>query len=115
MKKLIILCCFFPALSLAASDEAEAIRSAVKGNLKDVKACYESSLKQKPENEGKIVVDWVVSDTGEVTKAVINEAKTTLNDTTVHLCITDKIKTWKFPAAPKGQLVTVSYPFVFTN
>ena len=115
MKIFFILCCIFPALCLAESDVAVAIRAEVKGHLNDVKACYVSSLKQKPENEGKIVVDWEVSETGEVTKAVINEAKSTLKDTAVHLCITEKFKTWKFPAAPKGQVVTVSYPFVFTK
>ncbi|MDZ4660023.1 MAG: AgmX/PglI C-terminal domain-containing protein [Pseudomonadota bacterium] len=110
-----ILLILFLSTSSFAATEREDVRSVVKEHLKDVKICYSEALAKKPEIEGKVVVDWTVSDTGAVTKVSINDAKTTLKDLEVQSCITEKFKSWKFPPAQKDQVITVSYPFVFTR
>ncbi len=39
----------------------------------------------------------------------------TLGDSTVESCVTDRVLEIRFPAPKGGGTVTVSYPFVFKN
>jgi outer membrane biosynthesis protein TonB len=70
---------------------------------------------KNPNLEGELIIDWSVNDKGGVEEAQINEAKSTLTDANVEACVVGKLRSWKFPSAPKGQVVKVSYPLVFTN
>lgn len=72
------------------------------------------SLDKSPNTEGKVVLTWTINDEGNVTKVVVNENSTTLKDADLHNCMTRKLKLWKFPPAPKGELVEVNYPFKFS-
>ncbi len=115
MKKIFLSLILTIPMAATASNGKEGIRSKIKEHLPEIQACYKNSLTQSPDNKGKIVVDWEVNDLGDVTKVTVNEKKTTLKDATVHSCITNNFKSWKFPPAPKGQVVTASYPFVFSK
>lgn len=114
MKSIIFILCIFSRFSFATSNR-EVVQKKVKDHMKEITSCYSASLKKNPEIEGKIVVDWEINDAGEVIKISVNGDKTTLNDSTLHSCITDKFKTWKFPPAPKGQIFAISYPFIFSK
>lgn len=81
--------------------------------MQEVKVCYENSLKQNPDLEGTVIVDFKIDDTGSVKNTKANTSKSSLKDEKVHRCITEKMSTWKFPAAPKGQVAVISYPFRF--
>lgn len=117
MKKYLVLAtlAIIPSLSNGASIDKESIRAVVVDNIKYVQTCYETALANNSTLRGKLVVDWIVNDKGDVEKATVNDAKTTLKDPTFLACAVGKLKTWKFPAAPKGQIVNVSYPFLFSN
>jgi outer membrane biosynthesis protein TonB len=102
------------SVSFGSTPESEAIRSKIKEHLKEVQTCY-APVAQSAESKGKVVVEWEVNDAGDVAIVSVNDAKTTLKNTTLHTCIIDKLKTWKFPAAPKGQTTAVSFPFIFSK
>lgn len=114
MKLVWIIVLLFPAMVFAKADQ-EAIRRVIRQHLGEVKSCYEASLAQNPGLTGKIVMDFEINDTGAVKKAEVNESKSSLKDLEVRKCLTDKFLTWKFKAAPKGELVAVSYPFEFSK
>ncbi len=114
MKFLTFLFVLFPSLSFA-TDIRESIRAKIQEHLADVRVCYSDSLEKNPLNEGTIVVNWDVNEAGAVTKVGVDEAKTTFKDKAVQTCITDKFKTWTFPAPTKGHVVSVTYPFTFSS
>jgi TonB family protein len=87
----------------------------VKEHSEVVRACYTEALKKDVSLKGKLVVDWDVNDAGDVSRAEVNTAKSTLKSEAINNCLVEKLKSWKFaPApAPKGEVVSVSYPFSF--
>lgn len=101
-------------ISFAQVDK-EAIRRKIKDHFPEVKECYSNSLKEKPELQGKVVVNFDVDDTGSVKNAKTDEVKSTLKDEKFNSCLTEKMQAWKFPAPPKGQIANISYPFIFTK
>ena len=103
------------------SEEAEAIggldkaliAAVVQANLGQIKHCYEKQLLIDSNIFGKIVMQWTINKEGLVPQASVK--KSTMNNTAVESCITNKIKTWEFPK-PKGNgQVSVSYPFLFKS
>lgn len=106
--------------SLIAGDEPsivsgtidkEAIRRVVQANLKQIKACYEKGLNREPGLYGKIVIQWTIGPGGHVLEAGIKS--TTMNSSEVENCSVARLRTWKFPEPPAGEVAVVSYPFVF--
>ena len=87
------------------------IDSNIEKDSKDYKKCYEIALAKNPEIEGRTIVNFVISGEGKVTSAKIN--RTSINDETLNLCITDITKKIQFPAPKGGGIVIVNYPFVF--
>jgi hypothetical protein len=44
-----------------------------------------------------------------------NVSQTSLHNATVERCITQKIRTWKFPEPKGGGIVIVNYPFILKS
>jgi hypothetical protein len=65
----------------------------------------------KTNQAGKVDLGWIIDETGRVSKIMVVEDKTSLKDKALHTCLMDTVKSWTFPAAPKGQEVKVIYPF----
>lgn len=103
------------AVSYEADPQAEQAKAAVSAHSNEVRMCYRDNAKKIKGAEGKIVVDFEVNDQGVLTKSEINEKKTTLKNEVLTKCLVEKIKTWMFPAAPKGKVTAFSYPFAFKN
>lgn len=93
------------------SIDKEAIRRVVLANLKQIKACYEKGLNRDPSLYGKIVIQWTIGPGGRVTEA--RTKSTTMNSSEVENCAVARLRTWKFPEPPAGELADVAYPFVF--
>jgi outer membrane biosynthesis protein TonB len=91
--------------------DKEAIRRVVQANLKQIKACYERGLNRDPSLYGKIVIQWTIGPGGRVLEAGIKN--TTMNSAEVESCAVARLRTWKFPEPPAGEVAVVSYPFVF--
>jgi hypothetical protein len=62
---------------------------------------------------GKLTVTWDIDDTGAAKN--FREKAKQLNDRKLFECVTNEMKFWKFPSAPKGETATVNYPFVFAS
>lgn len=78
-----------------------------------IRVCYERELARQPKLAGTVVVHFRVTAKGVVTKARINEKRTTLASKGVGACIVRQISTLKFPAKGESEL-TVNYPFKFS-
>lgn len=87
--------------------DAERVRAVVKGYFGNITACYERRLKEIPNLQGRIEVEWVV-DGGEAMDIWVLNNST--RDRQLAECIADSIDTWHFPADVVG--FSVVYPFV---
>jgi len=95
--------------SFEGTIDKDAIRRVVLENMRQIKACYDRALNKDPALHGKIVMSWVLNDKGRVTSA--NVSSTTMNSSEVEQCMISRLKTWQFPATPKGQEADITYPF----
>ncbi len=88
----------------------EIIRQVIASHRDQIKYCYSQELNRNPNLAGKVAVKFTISPKGYVTQASV--AQTTLNNAAVENCITQKIRTWKFPEPKGGGIVIVNYPFI---
>lgn len=115
-KALFVLFSLFVATKIFAYEtdpQQELFKAAVSAHNNEIKMCYRDNLKKMKGGEGKVVIEFEVNDQGVLTKSAINEKKTTLKNEFLFECMQAKIKTWVFPAAPKGKALSVSYPYIF--
>jgi len=105
-----ILFFLLPGLLLAATPEQK-IKQEVALHLKELNGCYSESGDTR---KGTVVMTWSVNDKGEVVMAKAT-IKSTLRNLGIHLCLASRLKAIKFPPAPKGKVVPVSYTFDFTK
>lgn len=90
--------------------DADAVRKVVRKYTGQIKYCYERRLKENPSLEGRVEVQWTISD-GRVTSASL--FTNTTGDDELGSCIVSKIKKWRFPADQvEGEVI---YPFVLTG
>ncbi|MFN7130753.1 MAG: AgmX/PglI C-terminal domain-containing protein [Myxococcales bacterium] len=91
-----------------------AIRSAVQAILPDVRACYEEGLKNDPDLEGRVVVEFEIEardGKGRVVSGHVFDAET--QSPFFEACVLSKISGAQFDAPEGGGTVKVRYPFVF--
>jgi hypothetical protein len=93
--------------------DREAIRRVIRANLSSIRACYEKELNRHPDLMGKIVLTWEIGEQGRVISASTKSNE--LGNKDVADCITEKLKTWRFPEPPANTTAEVSYPFLFSN
>jgi hypothetical protein len=93
--------------------DPELIRKVVHDHRAQIRACYELELNQKPKLAGKVTSAWTIDSNGVVTESHV--AESTLGDKNVERCVTNRIKTWRFPLPKGGGEVFVTYPFLFTR
>ena len=105
---LVFVSLLVPSLA-SAYISPEFIRRVVREHLGEILACYEESVRRRPDLAGRVVVRWVIGRDGRVTGATIIQS--TLGDTAVEQCIATKIASWTFPETAAGA-ITVNYPFV---
>jgi hypothetical protein len=90
----------------------EQVSSVVSKHLQKVQSCYERALVRDNSLSGRIVFDWVVTDSGGVRDVRVRSS--TLSDPAVATCIRNEVAGWAFPQ-PDGGEVTISYPFLFRS
>jgi len=89
----------------------EAIRRVVRRHINEVKFCYASALNSGLKEEGKVIVWFLISPDGTVSRSKIKSSQFGQNN--VASCVERTVLRWQFPK-PKGDgVVEVSYPFVF--
>ncbi len=87
-----------------------AINATIAKYLNQVRRCYETQLKTKPELQGLVEMSFEINSTGMLNFA--NVKRTTLNDAATEKCISEKMMTWQFPKPKGGVVVPVKYPFM---
>ena len=90
----------------------EAIAKVVRKHLREIQYCYEKNLLLNSKLAGKLIMEWTITISGSV--SVVKTKSNTMATPAVAMCISAKIKRWKFPR-PKGGIVVVSYPFIFNS
>ncbi len=91
----------------------ETIRRAIGQHINEVRFCYTQALIGKPELQGRVTVQFVISPAGTVMTAVVKDSD--LGDFKVASCVADVVKRVVFPQPEGGGLVQVSYPFVLSQ
>jgi hypothetical protein len=84
------------------------IKRYVKRNLAKIEYCYETELLVKPNLEGTVSVQFLITSTGTVSSAVGAGM-----DANVAKCVAGVVKNIEFPAPKSGGNVQVNYPFTF--
>ena len=88
------------------------IDEVVKRHMNQIRYCYQRALTRSPDLSGKVTVKFVIGGDGSVSSAKVR--RSTLHDSAVETCITNRFMRFSFPE-PKGNgMVIVSYPFVFS-
>jgi TonB family protein len=97
-------------VSVRGSLDKEIIRRTIRRHINEVKFCYEQELVRKPSLGGRIMVQFMISATGQVISSVLQSS--TMGNPRVESCTLQAVKRWPFPQPNGGGLVLVSYPFV---
>lgn len=93
--------------------DKEAIRRVIRANLTAIQKCYERELNRTPDLVGKLVIEWDIGEQGVVLRTGVRSNE--LGSREVANCLMARLKTWRFPEPPANEVVTVAYPFVFSN
>lgn len=87
------------------------IQKVVRQHSGELRACYEKELAKVKGLNGRVVVVWIISPQGAVSKALVKES--TIKNKAVENCVVNSIKFWRFPVPKGGGMVQIEYPFVF--
>ena len=99
--------------SFEGSMDREAIKRVVQRHLRQLKTCYDRVLDKDPTAEGKVVLNWTILAGGSVGTA--RSVSSEINSKTMLNCMNSRLRSWKFPSPPDGQIGDITYPFVFTS
>ncbi|CAN5485242.1 hypothetical protein BH10BDE1_BH10BDE1_24980 [soil metagenome] len=93
--------------------DKEAIRRVIRANERIIRTCYERELNRTPDLVGKLTIEFDIGEKGVVLRAAVKVNE--LGNRAVADCLTSRLKTWRFPEPPTNEVVTVAYPFAFSN
>lgn len=87
------------------------IKNTIVSKQGEFQRCYDTILQSKPETQGRILVHWIISVSGQVSDVKIIESS--VNDPMLENCVSQIILSLPFPPPYVGQRVNVEYPFSF--
>jgi TonB family protein len=96
--------------SVRGALDKEIVRRIIRRHINEVKFCYEEELVKKPALSGRLLVQFMISGTGQVISSVLQSS--TMGNAKVESCTVQAVRRWSFPQPQGGGMVTVSYPFV---
>ena len=88
----------------------ETVKKVIAKNDGPIWNCYEQVLKQQSDLKGRIVVKFVISMSGTVQSAAIEQDS--VGSTVLAACVLSRVKNLKFPI-PEGGSAFMSHPFIF--
>lgn len=91
----------------------EAVRRVVLAHLGALHDCYRAAASQPPPDAQHFALRWRIEPDGTVSVATIEPAGA-LPLRELRACLTDVVRTWRFPAH-EGGVVTITYPMVFAS
>lgn len=99
------------SMAVSGNIDQDAVRRAIEKYMSKIRYCYEKALLSKPSMSGGVRLEWKVNPGGRASGVKV--VQSSLNDATLHGCVSNVITTIPFPN-PKGGPATVAYPFNFT-
>lgn len=90
---------------------AEQVSKVAKQNSSPIRQCYADALTATPNLSAKITVELGISPDGDVTETMIH--RPTNASAVFQTCITEQLKTWKFPKPADGRAVNIVFPLFF--
>jgi hypothetical protein len=98
-----------PGLRITSPDK-ETIKQIIRRHVPAVRACYERTLADLPNLQGRMLSRFVIGPEGGVRGSCAVESD--LKNATLEACILDEVGTMKFPESINEGWVVVAYPFV---
>jgi len=96
--------------------DREGIRKVFFDNSRALRKCYERSLISNGGLTGKMVLNFDIGPGGQVVgRPTIQRGASTLVNAAVSACVLGRLKAWRFPDPPSGQVVNVLYPLAFSS
>jgi hypothetical protein len=93
--------------------DRDVIAAIIRRYLPQIQHCYEQQLVTNSKLKGKVTVSFIISGTGSVQSADVQES--TLRNAPTERCMLSKIMGWKFPKPRGGGTVGVKYPFLLMS
>ncbi len=94
----------------------EEIQRVISRVMSQIKYCYDKELNKDPNLEGKLVMFWLISGTGDVQSASASQNTFSgASSAPIEQCVSRIIQRLKFPTPKGGGVVNVTYPFVFSG
>lgn len=87
------------------------VQRVLRASMPAFRACFEEGLRASPSLSSRVVVRFVISADGTVTKS--HDAGSDLPDARVVSCVVAKVGKLRFPST-EGPPLTVTYPFAMT-
>jgi TonB family protein len=86
------------------------IRGVIARHIREIKDCYEAELVRFPGLGGRILVQFTIDASGNVTAAKLQDS--TMHSSAVEECVVSAVPRWQFPRPEGGGIVIVRYPFI---
>lgn len=93
--------------------DREGIRKTIQQHFHELRDCYEKSIDERPGAEGKVVMEFDIGADGRAAVVRVKEAGPKIAHITP--CVAERLKSWQFPMPPANEIVTVAYPFYFSE
>jgi TonB family protein len=100
-----------PPLRAHGSLDGDKIRQVVSGQQAALLGCYERGLLENPMLSGICTVRIVIDKNGTVGSAGIQGSS--LQSLSMHRCVLQLVRTWRFPPPSDGKAAAVEYPLIF--
>jgi len=101
-----------PEFDLGQRAESSGVARVINENRRDIQACYEQRLAEKPNLSGRVAVKFMVDTDGQLVAPIIENSS--LQDDAVESCIIETLRAWSFPEPVSGQRTTWTFPFEFS-
>ena len=99
------------AKGITGSLDKEAIRRAMRRDLREIQACYRRALVRQPGLTGRVVIQFVITGNGAVSDSRL--LSSTLGSVETETCLAERACGWQFPPTKGGGPILVAYPFAF--
>jgi TonB family protein len=87
------------------------VKRYIDSKMNQVKWCYQQALLKKPDLQGEMTIEWIITPNGKVMGVKV--LSSAINDKEMEQCIVSRIETWVFPPSKSGLPGKVRYPFIF--
>jgi Ca-activated chloride channel family protein len=109
MRTLLVVVAVSASAAVASGDiDRSVVHRVVKAHFREIRDCYETSLKANPSLHGKVTVTFTIEKDGKV-----NVVKAEGIEDTLDHCIEGRFKTLEFPKGPSPA--TIVYPILFAK